>query len=87
MNEKFAAIFGYTLEKMLDKKIGKVGVGGHTEVAEIVLDTAVSRLHQGAQRTKGACALNQHTAVPSAKGTSYHLQPKDERILAAWLVR
>ena len=30
--------------------------------------------NQGTQRTKGACALNQHTAVPSAKGTSYHLQ-------------
>ena len=31
--------------------------------------------NQGTQRTKGACALNQHTTVPSVKGTSYHLQP------------
>jgi len=32
VNAKFAALFGTTVEKMIDKKIGEIGLGDHTEV-------------------------------------------------------
>ena len=39
-----------------------------------VRDPRAAISNQGTQRTKGACALNQHAAVPCVKGTSYHFK-------------
>lgn len=60
VNEKFASIFGYSMDKVLDKKIGTIGIGGHTEVV-FVLCVVVCLPGCTRQMMRTGCARSKET--------------------------